>query len=74
MATARISFNILFSRFAGPAIYLGAGNTLTLLYVTMTFWTPWLVYFWLWTLALCISPFLFNPHQFTFADFIIDYR
>jgi len=25
-------------------------------------------------LSLCIAPFLFNPHQFSFADFIIDYR
>jgi len=25
-------------------------------------------------MALCISPFLFNPHQFAWADFFIDYR
>jgi hypothetical protein len=24
-------------------------------------------------LALCIAPFLFNPHQFSFTDFIVDY-
>ena len=31
-------------------------------------------YFLVSTLALCISPFLFNPHQFAVADFVIDYR
>lgn len=25
-------------------------------------------------MALCIAPFLFNPHQFSLGDFIIDYR
>ena len=25
-------------------------------------------------MALCIAPFLFNPHQFSIADFIVDYR
>ena len=45
-----------------------------LLYVTMTIWTPYLIYFWFSVAALCVASFLFNPHQFTFADFIIDYR
>ena len=25
-------------------------------------------------MALCVAPFLFNPHQFSISDFIIDYR
>jgi 1,3-beta-glucan synthase len=33
-----------------------------------------MVYFWITVMALIIAPFLFNPHQFSFADFIIDYR
>ena len=73
-ATSRIPFNILFSRFAGPSIYFGVRSLITLLYVTITLWAPWTIYLWVWILALCISPFLFNPHQFTFADFFIDYR
>ncbi|KAF6751110.1 1,3-beta-glucan synthase [Ephemerocybe angulata] len=73
-ATTRIYFNILFSRFAGPSIYLGMRTLLMLLYVTLTLWTPYLLYFWISILALCIAPFLFNPHQFVFSDFIIDYR
>lgn len=73
-ATTRIYFNILFSRFAGPSIYLGMRTLIMLLYVTLTIWTPFLIYFWISILALCIAPFLFNPHQFVFSDFVIDYR
>lgn len=73
-ATSRISFSILFSRFAGPSIYLGMRTLLMLLYVTLSFWTTYLIYFWISILALCIAPFLFNPHQFSFTDFIVDYR
>ncbi len=73
-ATTRIYFNILFSRFAGPSIYLGMRTLIMLLYVTLTLWTPYLIYFWISILSLCIAPFLFNPHQFVFTDFIVDYR
>ena len=73
-ATTRLSFSILFSRFAGPSIYLGMRTLIMLLYVTMSWWTPYLIYFWVSILALCVAPFLFNPHQFVFSDFIIDYR
>ncbi|KAJ3484001.1 hypothetical protein NLI96_g5935 [Meripilus lineatus] len=73
-ATARQSFTILYSRFAGPSIYMGMRNLLLLLYSTMAIWTPYLIYFWFSVLSLCIAPFLFNPHQFSFPDFIIDYR
>jgi 1,3-beta-glucan synthase len=74
LQTSRISFSILFSRFAGPSIYLGMRSLVMLLYVTLSFWTAYVIYFWIFFLALCVSPFLFNPHQFSFADFIIDYR
>ncbi|KZV72587.1 glycosyltransferase family 48 protein [Peniophora sp. CONT] len=73
-ATSRISFAILFSRFAGPSIYLGMRTLLMLLYVTLSYWTPYIIYFWVSILALCVAPFLFNPHQFAFTDFIVDYR
>ncbi|KIY49719.1 glycosyltransferase family 48 protein [Fistulina hepatica ATCC 64428] len=73
-ATTRINFSILFSRFAGPSIYLGMRTLLSLLYVTLSIWTPFLIYFWVSTMSLCIAPFFFNPHQFVFSDFIIDYR
>ncbi|KAF7338305.1 Glycosyltransferase family 48 protein [Mycena venus] len=73
-ATTRMSFSILYSRFAGPSIYMGMRNLLLLLYATMSIWIPHLIYFWLSVLSLCIAPFLFNPHQFSYADFMIDYR
>ncbi|KIL69738.1 glycosyltransferase family 48 protein [Amanita muscaria Koide BX008] len=73
-ATTRLSFSILYSRFAGPSIYMGMRNLLLLLYASLALWIPHLIYFWLSVLSLCIAPFLFNPHQFSFADFIIDYR
>ncbi|KIY50907.1 glycosyltransferase family 48 protein [Fistulina hepatica ATCC 64428] len=73
-ATSRMSFSILYSRFAGPSIYVGMRNLLLLLYATISIWIPHLIYFWFSVLSLCIAPFVFNPHQFSFADFIIDYR
>lgn len=73
-ATARIPFGVLYSRFAGPSIYLGARSLLMLLFATLTIWNPLLLYFWLSLLALCLSPFLYNPHQFSWDDFFIDYR
>lgn len=62
------------SRFAGPSIYLGVRTLVLLLYITMAVWIPHIIYFWVTVLGLCIAPFLFNPHQFAFTDFIIDYR
>ena len=73
-ATVREPFSKLYSRFAGPSIYLGMRTLCLLLYVSLSLWMPHLIYFWVTVLALCIAPFLFNPHQFSFADFIIDYR
>ncbi|KAG0695490.1 1,3-beta-glucan synthase component-domain-containing protein [Suillus ampliporus] len=73
-ATTRISFSILYSRFAGPSIYMGMRNLLILLYVLLAIWIPYLIYFWFSVLSLCIAPFIFNPRQFSFVDFIIGYR
>ncbi|POY70727.1 hypothetical protein BMF94_6137 [Rhodotorula taiwanensis] len=73
-ATTRISFVILYARFAGPALYLGMRTLLLLLYITLSVWISYIIYFWISIIALCIAPFLFNPHQFSFGDFIIDYR
>ncbi|KAL0581746.1 1,3-beta-D-glucan synthase [Marasmius crinis-equi] len=73
-ATTRLNFSTLYSRFAGPSIYMGMRNLLLLLYASLTLWIPHLIYFWVSILGLCIAPFVFNPHQFSFADFIIDYR
>jgi 1,3-beta-glucan synthase len=45
-----------------------------LLFATITVWGPWLIYFWASLMSLCLAPFLFNPHQFSWDDFFIDYR
>jgi 1,3-beta-glucan synthase len=73
-ATARIPFGVLFSRFAGPSIYVGARSLMMLLFGTLTVWQPALIYFWITLLAMCMSPFIYNPHQFAWDDFFIDYR
>ena len=73
-ATARIPFGVLYSRFAGPSIYLGSRLMMMLLFSTLTIWGVWQVYFWVSLLAFCVSPFIFNPHQFSWNDFFIDYR
>ncbi|EPX71452.1 1,3-beta-glucan synthase subunit Bgs2 [Schizosaccharomyces octosporus yFS286] len=73
-ATARQSFSLLFSRFAAPSIYLGSRTLLMLLFGTLSAWIPHLVYFWISTVAMCVSPFMFNPHQFAWNDFFVDYR
>ncbi|XXH01182.1 hypothetical protein Hte_007536 [Hypoxylon texense] len=73
-ATARIPFGVLYSRFAGPSIYLGSRLLLMLLFATLTVWQAALVYFWISLLALVVSPFIYNPHQFAWNDFFIDYR
>lgn len=73
-ATARIPFGVLYSRFAAPSIYFGSRLVMMLLFATLTVWQAALVYFWVSLLALVISPFLYNPHQFAWNDFFIDYR
>ncbi|KAF2155139.1 glycosyltransferase family 48 protein [Myriangium duriaei CBS 260.36] len=73
-ATARMPFGVLYSRFAGPSIYFGARMLMMLLFGTLTVWGYWLLWFWITLIALCLSPFIFNPHQFSWADFFIDYR
>ncbi|KAG8707025.1 1,3-beta-D-glucan synthase [Ceratobasidium sp. 395] len=73
-AISRISFSILYSRFAGPSIYLGMRTLIMLLYVTMTLWIPHLIYFWISVMSFVIAPFVFSPHQFAYSDFIIDHR
>nr|AAF04861.1 Fks1p [Yarrowia lipolytica] len=73
-ATARLPFSVLYSRFAGDSIYLGARSTLMLLFGTIAMWQAALLWFWVTLIAMCISPFVFNPHQFAWTDFFIDYR
>ncbi|KAI9319088.1 1,3-beta-glucan synthase component-domain-containing protein [Dichotomocladium elegans] len=73
-ATSRVPFSLLYARFADTSTYLGARSLLMLAFASMIIWIPHLLYFWITVLALLLSPFLFNPHQFSLADFVLDYR
>ncbi|ORZ12773.1 1,3-beta-glucan synthase component-domain-containing protein [Absidia repens] len=73
-ATSRLPFSVLYSRFANSSIYFGARTMLMLLFVSLATWTPHLVYFWATVSSLIFSPFIFNPHQFVWTEFINDYR
>ncbi|PVU99735.1 hypothetical protein BB559_000456 [Furculomyces boomerangus] len=73
-ATSRLSFATLYSRFSEASIYFGFRLLLILCFITATTWQWQLVYFWFSISALCISPFVYNPHHFVKTDFILDYR
>lgn len=73
-ATARLPFSLLYSRFADTSMYVGARMFMILLFGSLVLWIPHLAYFWITVLALVLSPFLFNPHQFSMTDFLVDYR
>ncbi|KAI7851870.1 glycosyltransferase family 48 protein [Circinella umbellata] len=73
-ATSRIPFSQLFARFADSSTYFGARSFLMLLFGCMVIWMPHLIYFSVTVLALVLSPFIFNPHQFALVDFLVDYR
>ena len=73
-ATARIPFSILYSRFAGSAIYMGARSMIMLLFSTIAHWQAPLLWFWGSLCSLMWAPFIFNPHQFSWEDFFLDYR
>ncbi|GME80473.1 unnamed protein product [Ambrosiozyma monospora] len=73
-ATARIPFSVLYSRFADSTIYVGARCCVMLLFATVAKWQPALLWFWAIIVSLLFSPFVFNPHQFAWEDYFIDYR
>lgn len=73
-ATTRISFTLLYSRFAGTSLYFGARLLLILIFVSITMWNISLLWFWMTTIALCLAPVIYNPHQFSVVDFFLDYR
>jgi 1,3-beta-glucan synthase len=73
-ATSRLPFSVLYSRFAHPSIYFGARTMFMLFFVSIALWIPHLTYFWATVASLLVSPFVFNPHQFVFMEFINDYR
>ncbi|KAL1924240.1 uncharacterized protein VTP21DRAFT_7275 [Calcarisporiella thermophila] len=76
--TSRAPFSHLFAQFAEPSIYFAMRIFSMLLFVTLSTINvgglPHLTYLWVSAFALAFSPFLFNPHQFSLVDFLLDYR
>lgn len=73
-AITRIDFSILYSRFVSTAIYSGVQVFLMLVFGIVSMWQPALLWFWITVISMCFAPFIFNPHQFAFSDFFLDYR
>ncbi|ODQ77692.1 glycosyltransferase family 48 protein [Babjeviella inositovora NRRL Y-12698] len=73
-ATSRTSFSLLYASYAQRSIYLGARVFLVLLFASVAMWQVSLLWFWLTVVSLCLSPFFFNPHQFSWTPFFLDYR
>lgn len=73
-STNRIHFYKLYSRYSQESFYLAMGMLLMLLYTSMVIWKFGLVYFWCTVFSLLFSPFWFNPNQFDFMEFFIDYQ
>lgn len=73
LATIRIPFHILYTRFAAESLYFGIISGALILYCSITMWRLLLLYFWITIIALIICPFLYNPNQFSFVDFFLDY-
>jgi 1,3-beta-glucan synthase len=72
-ATSRKSFSELYARFALESLYFGALSCLLVLFMSISMWTGAILYFWVTILGLLICPCLFNPNQFSWRDFFLDY-
>lgn len=73
-AMARVPFCEQYSKFATTSMYSGAYLFIVMLFTTMTMWQPAILWFWITTTSLCLAPFLFNPHQYAFSEFFLDYK
>lgn len=73
-ATSRVSFSSLYSRYASTSIYSGSMVFLIVMFASLSMWQPSLLWFCITCTSMCLAPFLFNPHQFSWGDFFIDYR
>lgn len=72
-ATKRETFSSLFTRFANESLNSGAFSLLLVIYISISWWKFSFIYFWMTVFGLLISPFLFNPNQFSRAEFFLDY-
>lgn len=73
-ATKRESFSSLYARFAVETLNYGAYSLLFVIYISVSLWKISFIYLWLTVVGLLISPYLYNPNQFAWNDFFIDYK
>lgn len=73
-ATSRSHAYTLWEAYADDSIYFGLKSFGILLFASMAWWHPAYLWFWVTTFALCMSPFIYNPHQFAWVSFLSDYR
>ncbi|KAK6461978.1 1,3-beta-glucan synthase component-domain-containing protein [Scheffersomyces coipomensis] len=73
-ATSRMPFATLYSRYSSMSIYGGVKVCLIIIFATTTMWQPALLWFWVTIISMCFAPFIFNPHQFEWSEFFLDYR
>lgn len=73
-AISRVPFYQIYSSYAPQCIYVGIRLFLVLLFAVLTMWQPAILWFWITFVSLCFSPFMFNPHQFAWTEYFLDYR
>ncbi|GMM33161.1 hypothetical protein DASC09_004860 [Saccharomycopsis crataegensis] len=73
-ATIRVPFSVIYSRFASESLYFGALSSLLIVYCTGVTFNISTFWFWITVNGLCLSPFVFNPNQFYWNDFFLDYK
>lgn len=73
-ATVRVPFHLLYSRFAAESFYFSVSALGLLLFCSLALWNFALLYFWLTMFALLVAPFLYNPNQFSWNEFFLDYK
>lgn len=73
-ATQRISFVPLYSRFANASLKFGFESFVLMIYISYYVWNLSLLYFWIIVCGLLYSPFLYNPNEYVFMDFFLDYK
>lgn len=73
-ATRRVSFSAIYSRFASESLYFGAQVAMLIVYCSCTMYNISIMWFWVTIVGLCLSPFIYNPNQFYWCDFFLDYK
>lgn len=73
-ATSRESFPVLYSRYSLLSIHKGSIFFMTVIVASIIMWQVSLLWFFISFISMCLAPLLFNPHQFSWRKFFLDYR